>query len=330
MKIISNTVGTTIPKPDWEQTDPKKGDYIKNKPVVLDGEDGATFTPSVDSSGNLSWTNDKELKNPAPVNIKGATFTPSVDEGCNLSWTNDKGLSNPGTVNIKGDTGYTPVKGTDYYTESDKNEMVGKVLGSIPRVTNVSTVQNKNVTTMTLTMNNGDKSNIEIEYNSNGDPSKITVDGEEISLEFFYNSTYLFNKGDKCTTLTGGWEAVDYLQQGYYGLVPTLSFSGSTMTAEFTPNRESVGQVRTKNAINLSGKSKLVFRITKVTDPASSCQVGVMDESGNNIVMTKSAKASVGVVEIDLSGVSGTHRVGILLKSSSGNALVSVESIELV
>lgn len=36
-----------------------------------DGEDGATFTPSVDSAGNLSWTNNKGLANPPTVNIKG-------------------------------------------------------------------------------------------------------------------------------------------------------------------------------------------------------------------------------------------------------------------
>ena len=36
-----------------------------------DGEDGATFTPSVDSEGNLSWSNDKGLTNPPTVNIKG-------------------------------------------------------------------------------------------------------------------------------------------------------------------------------------------------------------------------------------------------------------------
>lgn len=32
MKIIGVTVGTTTPKPNFNQTDPKKGDYIKNKP----------------------------------------------------------------------------------------------------------------------------------------------------------------------------------------------------------------------------------------------------------------------------------------------------------
>ena len=42
-----------------------------------DGEDGATFTPSVDSAGNLSWTNNKGLANPPTVNIKG----PKGDKG---------------------------------------------------------------------------------------------------------------------------------------------------------------------------------------------------------------------------------------------------------
>ena len=31
-KIIGVTVGTTLPKPDFNQNDPTKGDYIKNKP----------------------------------------------------------------------------------------------------------------------------------------------------------------------------------------------------------------------------------------------------------------------------------------------------------
>ena len=38
---------------------------------VSDGEDGATFTPSVDTSGNISWSNDKGLPNPTTRNIMG-------------------------------------------------------------------------------------------------------------------------------------------------------------------------------------------------------------------------------------------------------------------
>lgn len=37
-----------------------------------DGKDGVTFTPSVDTNGNLSWTNDGGLPNPETVNVRGA------------------------------------------------------------------------------------------------------------------------------------------------------------------------------------------------------------------------------------------------------------------
>lgn len=102
------------------------------------GSDGATFVPSVSEDGTLSWTNNGDLPNPDPVNIKGppgsngapgsqgspgpagnpgapgmngsdgedgATFTPSVSEAGVLSWTNDGGLTNPEPVSIKGPPG---------------------------------------------------------------------------------------------------------------------------------------------------------------------------------------------------------------------------------
>lgn len=49
----------------------------------------------------------------------GTTYTPSVDASGNLSWTNNGGLSNPATVNIKGPKGDTPVRGKDYWTPED-------------------------------------------------------------------------------------------------------------------------------------------------------------------------------------------------------------------
>ena len=50
-KIIGIPVGTTLPKSDWSQTDPSKGDYIKNKPDVVDMSTFQTMvgdTPVVD------------------------------------------------------------------------------------------------------------------------------------------------------------------------------------------------------------------------------------------------------------------------------------------
>lgn len=73
------------------------------KQILLDARDsgeldGATFTPSVDEAGNLSWTNDKGRENPATVNIKGATGD-----------TGPKG--DTGAQGPKGDTGATGPQG---------------------------------------------------------------------------------------------------------------------------------------------------------------------------------------------------------------------------
>lgn len=40
-------------------------------PAGTNGKNGATFTPSVSAGGELSWSNDGNLPNPDPVNIKG-------------------------------------------------------------------------------------------------------------------------------------------------------------------------------------------------------------------------------------------------------------------
>lgn len=35
MKIRGNTVGTTMPRPDWNQSNPRKADFILNKPDAV-------------------------------------------------------------------------------------------------------------------------------------------------------------------------------------------------------------------------------------------------------------------------------------------------------
>lgn len=118
------------------------------------GARGITFTPVVDSKGNISWSNDGGLENPQTVNItgpqgdmgakgdtgpqgekgevgdagpkgdKGTTFIPSVDADGNISWSNTDGIANPETVNIKGPKGD---KGSDATVPIATTETLGKV-----------------------------------------------------------------------------------------------------------------------------------------------------------------------------------------------------------
>lgn len=78
----------------------------------LQGANGAVFTPSVAADGTLSWTNDGGLDNPAAVNIRGP-----------------QGI--PGTNGANGADGYTPIKGQDYFTTAEKNEMITSVKSGI-------------------------------------------------------------------------------------------------------------------------------------------------------------------------------------------------------
>ena len=93
------------------------------KQILLDARDsgeldGATFTPSVDEAGNLSWTNDKGRENPATVNIKG--YSPrivvrDVTGGKELDITDSSGTQTVrilnganGTDGVDGENGYSP------------------------------------------------------------------------------------------------------------------------------------------------------------------------------------------------------------------------------
>ena len=111
-----------------------QGETGAQGPQGLQGDPGYYFTPSVSDTGELSWTNNGNLKNPTTVNIKGPQgaqgvqgiqgeqgpqgevgpyFTPAVDNEGNLSWTNNGGLDNPSTVNIKGPQGQNGSDGAD-------------------------------------------------------------------------------------------------------------------------------------------------------------------------------------------------------------------------
>jgi hypothetical protein len=167
---------------------------------TVGGKNGATFTPSVSADGVISWTNDQELPNPVPVNIKGNTgadgkdgqngedgadgISPTISvtsitgghriaitdkngtknidvmdgvdgsagkdgtngkDGTSVTVTNvstsnaDGGsnvvtFSDGKTLTVKngskgsaGTAGKTPVRGTDYWTDADKAEIVNAV-----------------------------------------------------------------------------------------------------------------------------------------------------------------------------------------------------------
>lgn len=83
------------------------------------GSAGATFTPHISADGILSWTNDMDLTNPAPICIRGSDGQPGP-----MGPTGDTGPQGPaGPAGQPGSDGYTPVKGVDYFTDEEITAM---------------------------------------------------------------------------------------------------------------------------------------------------------------------------------------------------------------
>lgn len=91
-----------------------------------DGANGATFTPSVSEDGVLSWTNDKGLPNPEPVDVKGTKGDPGDTPhiGSNGNWwigEIDTGVTATGS-SIEGDIPVIPKTSTEYDALTDEEK----------------------------------------------------------------------------------------------------------------------------------------------------------------------------------------------------------------
>ena len=91
---------------------------------LIYAKDGFTFIPNVSESGEISWSNNGDLKNPEPRNIKGPQGVQG--EQGEKGEKGDKG--DTGERGEKGEKGDTPVKGVDYFTDSDIDDIVEKML----------------------------------------------------------------------------------------------------------------------------------------------------------------------------------------------------------
>lgn len=97
----------------------------------IQGERGPQGEKGEDGTGVRilgSYSSIEELRAAHPSGEIGDAY---MIEGSLYVWSaSENGWINVG--NIKGEDGYTPVKGKDYYTDSDKAEIVAQLLSALP------------------------------------------------------------------------------------------------------------------------------------------------------------------------------------------------------
>ena len=105
--------------------------------IPMDGEgNGVVFIPDVSEDGILSWTNNGNLPNPEPVNIKGIAGADGYSPTAKVTQTANGAVititDKNGTTHATIRNGAKPVKGTDYWTEADRTQMVADVIAALP------------------------------------------------------------------------------------------------------------------------------------------------------------------------------------------------------
>lgn len=99
----------------------------KWEPIGITIETGATFTPQISKEGILSWTNDKGLTNPEPINIMGPQGVSGVYVGSG---------DMPADYNVQIDIDGEPYEYV--LTEKKQAEIVAEVLASLEQAEDMS------------------------------------------------------------------------------------------------------------------------------------------------------------------------------------------------
>ena len=137
MKIVGYTVGTSLPKPDFNQNDPKKGDYIKNKPDFNGLRTALEDTLSIDitdvEQGTATGINADTLGGVAAKNYVLKTDT--VENAAKLggyapeyfTWTDNlllnSNFQSPYLINMNGLSSYgTDMNGGDITVDGWKKD----------------------------------------------------------------------------------------------------------------------------------------------------------------------------------------------------------------
>lgn len=193
--------------------------------------DGATFTPSVSNSGVISWSNDKNLPNPASVDIAGVVQT--AISGVYLPTAG-------GTV-----TGNLTVNGT----------ITGNLSGNATTATTAITATN--ATTAASATNDGNGNEITATY--------LPLAGGTLTGNLTENSDLIVNGNAALNTISATGNATVGGALGVTGAttLASVSVTGSTDVANLTAS----GDI-TANDVTLSGALS-VAGITTLTDDVS-------------------------------------------------------------
>lgn len=143
-------------------------------------------------------------------------------------------------------------------------------------------------------------------------------------------ATYLYNAGDPCTAITGGWTAIALdgdNADSAADLPPSITWNADSVSLSQENNY--CGGIRTTNQLDLTNVDTIHFHGTLRTGPGTTrvCRIAVWSDMGTEVSDNLSAtyflpgvsaetQTVTGEVTVDVSSLTGTYYIGLTVSKT--------------
>lgn len=147
---------------------------------------------------------------------------------------------------------------------------------------------------------------------------------------FNTEKVYLYNSGDECTSLTGGWTNLD----GYCRGEAYLRRNSDNITLHITKSGNQTITVFTENKIDLTGYTKLIAQVEYNTTSLNGLARLMIDDAVVNKADAQVAHKSIddpytGTLTLDVSSYNSGYYVAIQLDGWTGDKTASFKVTQI-
>lgn len=163
-----------------------------------------------------------------------------------------------------------------------------------------------------------------------------------VARKFFSSETYLYNAGDKCTSVSGGWTFVSYISSDYSASNTSITYNSNNMVLHaWYSGGKGDCSIYTQKKIDLS---KYRYLCAKVSATGSGVDLADVNFLVFNNLPTASSKptwhkgenlrpySSTAVVRMDISNINTTSSIGFWaydIVSAAPTAKITIHQVWL-
>lgn len=131
-------------------------------------------------------------------------------------------------------------------------------------------------------------------------------------------ATYLYNKGDLCSDITGGWKTMNGMEYNGYNTTGSYVDNGDSFTVSVSSGASHIARI-TNNKINLTGVNKISVVALEGNYGWLSLSTANTALSSNVATIVATCDLKAGTTTLDVSSISGAYYIAVRASNGVGD-----------